>query len=383
MMSTETLMSMIFQIIHTPNVHWYVFIFFICSTTPTYKTICKTPSVITEEDIRQFQDLQSHTRETIHGDLAVEIARINHILPEHITSWNTTPETEISIANANDLKNLQIWEKALEKNLQKEADFTQIDIDISDHSNDEGHVYPLEQMLASDRPPVSQTDEHDEILRASLNEEQQRAYDIIDYHLQQTLHGKQPPQLRMIIPGEGATGKSHTIQTITNGFIQHNVKHWLVKGAYTGIAASIIDGSTLHVLTAMPIRGSRSAKTMKKLKDFWTGKKYLIIDEMSMLSREFLAKISKILTIVLGTEDDNSKDMSFGGLNVILAGDFHQFPPVVSRRSAPLFYPNNSRFDNTEELIGREIYEQFNIVVRLTKQVRVEDPIWLDILQHV
>lgn len=47
-----------------------------------------------------------------------------------------------------------------------------------------------------------------------------------------------------------------------------------------------------------------------------------------MLSQEFLAKISKILHIVM---DRESRDglAPFGGLNVILVGDFHQFPPVI------------------------------------------------------
>ena len=69
------------------------------------------------------------------------------------------------------------------------------------------------------------------------------------------LAGEQPPQLRMVIPGEGGTGKSRTIQAITHNFEKHHVRDMLVKGAYTGIAASIIDGRTLHVLTAMPLKG--------------------------------------------------------------------------------------------------------------------------------
>lgn len=54
----------------------------------------------------------------------------------------------------------------------------------------------------------------------------------------------------ILVPGEGGTGKSHTIQAITTNFVCRKIKGWLVKGAYTGIAASIIDGSTLHVITA-------------------------------------------------------------------------------------------------------------------------------------
>lgn len=91
-------------------------------------------------------------------------------------------------------------------------------------------------------------------------------YDIVDQHLQQTLGGESLNQLQMIIPGEGGTGKSHTIEAISSNFAKHNVGNWLVKGAYTRTAASIINGSTLHVLTGMPIQGLRSSQSMKKLR---------------------------------------------------------------------------------------------------------------------
>lgn len=54
--------------------------------------------------------------------------------------------------------------------------------------------------------PILKDMEKDEFV--SLNEEQSRAYDIVDWHLRQVLAGTRPPQLRMIVPGEGGTGKS-------------------------------------------------------------------------------------------------------------------------------------------------------------------------------
>ncbi|KAF8424994.1 hypothetical protein L210DRAFT_796205, partial [Boletus edulis BED1] len=73
----------------------------------------------------------------------------------------------------------------------------------------------------------------------------------------------------------------------------------------------------------------------------------------------------------------------FGGVNVILVGDFHQFPPVVSKKSSPLYYPNNPSLDTAEEMMGRSIYEKFTVVVRLKQQVRVTDKDWNELLQHV
>lgn len=224
---------------------------------------------VTEEDIRQFQQLQSYNRETIHGSLAVEIARISHILPEDSTSWLTLNECNVGIASDADFENLQKWKEQLEQQMRQQGDLTSHQTIHHPTQECDPHVIPFEQLLSTDLIDNDHTIKNGEEIKISLNEEQRRAYDIIDEHVQQTLEGRRPSQLRIIILGEGGTGKSHTIQAITTNFKRRKVKDWLVKGAYTGIAASIIDGSTLHVLTAMPIRGSRSAQTMKKLREFW------------------------------------------------------------------------------------------------------------------
>ncbi|KZT08384.1 uncharacterized protein LAESUDRAFT_605749, partial [Laetiporus sulphureus 93-53] len=76
--------------------------------------------------------------------------------------------------------------------------------------------------------------------------DQKRAYDIITWHLNQTLAGHKPPQLLMLIHGEGGTGKSRVIQTVTEHFKHQSAEDSLAKAAYTGIAASVIDGKTTH-----------------------------------------------------------------------------------------------------------------------------------------
>ncbi|KAI6116456.1 hypothetical protein F5141DRAFT_979600, partial [Pisolithus sp. B1] len=58
-------------------------------------------------------------------------------------------------------------------------------------------------------------------------------------------------------------------------------------------------------------------------------------------------------------------DEPFGGMNIILIGDFHQFPPVASKSSAPLYVPSNPMKDTTNEILGLQIYEQFTVVVHL------------------
>ncbi|KAJ3817195.1 hypothetical protein F5880DRAFT_1461236, partial [Lentinula raphanica] len=64
-----------------------------------------------------------------------------------------------------------------------------------------------------------------------------------------------PPPLRMVIHGEGGTGKSKVIATITDLFRKKNIFGMLVKSAYTGVAASVIEGKTTHTVAGISTRG--------------------------------------------------------------------------------------------------------------------------------
>ncbi|KAI9069506.1 hypothetical protein FKP32DRAFT_1552815, partial [Trametes sanguinea] len=65
-----------------------------------------------------------------------------------------------------------------------------------------------------------------------------------------------PPPLRMVVCGEGGTGKSRVIQTVSRMFELVGGASLLMKTAYTGIAASLIDGKTTHTLAHIPISGN-------------------------------------------------------------------------------------------------------------------------------
>ena len=97
-----------------------------------------------------------------------------------------------------------------------------------------------------------------------------------------------------------------------------------------------------------------------------------------MISKRFLAQIERNITI--GKAKDG-KDITetFGGISVILCGDFHQFPPVATARNQALYYESVCSDDQLMQ-IGRSIYEEFATVVILRKQMRVTDPIWMEFL---
>ena len=165
-----------------------------------------------------------------------------------------------------------------------------------------------------------------------LKPDQLCAYRIVTWHLDQTLHRREIPPLRMILYGEGGTGKLQVIQTITEAFATRGVSHMLMKAAYTGVATSLVDGKTTHVIASLSL-GSKddvSDAAKKKLQDFWRNVHYLIIDEYSMLSKSFLAALSRNISIGMEGSQGFRQGISFGGLNIILCGDLHQFPPVIN-----------------------------------------------------
>jgi hypothetical protein len=213
-----------------------------------------------------------------------------------------------------------------------------------------------------------------------LRVDQQRAYDIVIEHLQQTVAGERPPQLLMQLLGEGGTGKTKVIERITQRFEALEVSHWLRKGAYTGIAASLIKGSTLHTLAKISHRhGGLSVKMKRFLERLWQNVRYLIIDEISMVSRRFLATVAGVLS----EARHGQSDQPFSGLNVIICGDYHQFPPVGGKKSDPLYYRSNAIKDDVATITGRQIYEQFTTVVILREQIRAEDDTWIDFLRRL
>lgn len=75
--------------------------------------------------------------------------------------------------------------------------------------------------------------------------------------------------------------------------------------------------------------------------------------------------------------------MSFGGINVIIAGDFHQFPPVVGTgQGRGALYAPALENHGVKAVLGRSIYESFTTVVLLKQQFRNRDPVWQQILHR-
>ena len=361
---------------------------------------------ITEERLWVLQSSQKITMEDLHAFSAIESARLARLFEErNAEAWteaekrsNCPVDLQFALGgrwceNA-DLQNMIQWKSQMEADVQRlNPDFDATSFPYADEE-DLGTVIRLDEMTnaITEEPGISYLQEHraEEVLSAvdpsMLHYDQYRAYNIITGHLQDTLAGREPPPLRMLIHGEPGTRKSKVIQTTTEHFIACAAKHMLMKSAYTGVASSIIDGKTMHSIAVISPRkdGTLNAKSRRKLQRIWKHIKYLVIDEVSMISKTFMAKLSCNISIGKMTDGNTPSPDSFGGISVILCGDFFQFPPVAGGVSDALYNPVCNVLKNTvDSQTGRVIFEEFTTVVSLTEQMRVMDPTWQEFLQHL
>ena len=164
--------------------------------------------------------------------------------------------------------------------------------------------------------------------------------------------------------------------------------------ASTGIAATHINGTTIHSWSGI---GLATALTDNLVKTVRTRRKrrlqeadILIIDEVSMLHAWLFDMVDRICRIIRRDE------RPFGGLQVVLSGDFFQLPPVsVSGRNNDLIAPSaeylasrerymraglNPEGFVTESLVWRELNP---VVCYLTEQHRQDDGQLLNVLTDI
>lgn len=129
----------------------------------------------------------------------------------------------------------------------------------------------------------------------------------------------------IFVTGKPGVGKS----VLINGLVTEGRKAYTL-GAPTGLAALNIGGKTLHSLFGLPVsegiitpdynRFSTNESVVKHAK---YGIKHLIVDEISMVRADTFDFIDRFLRWV---KEDRRP---FGGVQVVIVGDFYQLPPIV------------------------------------------------------
>ena len=184
---------------------------------------------------------------------------------------------------------------------------------------------------------------------------------------------KQAIALEVMLSGESVllTGPAGAGKTfVLNQFIKlakHEGKHVSVT-ATTGLAATHLGGTTIHAWSGIGVSdfiGNGFVERMAKgRREIIEKTDVLVIDEISMLHDYRFDMVDEICRLV------RKKDVPFGGIQVIMSGDFFQLPPV-----------NRGGDRGGGFVVHSNVWQELDpTICYLEEQHRQEDELLLDIL---
>ena len=175
-------------------------------------------------------------------------------------------------------------------------------------------ILPLDQNYKKSLVPTDET-------ALDWNEEQKMAIDAIIHKGQNTF-----------VTGPGGSGKTTLLKHLVKELQKKHGSHAVFVTATTGIAALPLGGTTLHSFAGVGLAEEDVDTLIRKLykspkaKAKWQRAAVLIVDEVSMLHAPFFEK----LNLMGKSLRYKQRLLPFGGIQIVLTGDFFQLPPVVT-----------------------------------------------------
>jgi hypothetical protein len=172
----------------------------------------------------------------------------------------------------------------------------------------------------------------------------------------------------VMLTGMAGAGKTYVL----NKYIEYlkSKKVFYAVTASTGIAASHLNGVTIHSWSGIKIKNDLNLNDLERIKatkDDLKGVGVLIIDEISMLHSKQFELVDKVLRFC------KENDQAFGGLQIIVCGDFFQLPPV-----------DDDNLGNAKFCFMSKVWLNADFkICYLTEQYRQKGDILSDILNRV
>lgn len=136
----------------------------------------------------------------------------------------------------------------------------------------------------------------------------------------------------VFLTGEPGSGKTHVVNCFVAWLRERGIEPAVT--ASTGIAATHINGHTIHSWSGIGVRDRLEKQDLERIASnervarSVRSARTLVIDEISMLSARTFAMVEVACRAIRGG------GAPFGGLQVVLVGDFFQLPPVVARAAS-------------------------------------------------
>lgn len=196
----------------------------------------------------------------------------------------------------------------------------------------------------------------------------------------------------VFLTGAPGAGKTHTVNEYVAYVRARGVEPAIT--ASTGIAATHIGGMTIHSWSGIGIRTALSKEELGSIatSDYIAKRvrraKILIIDEVSMLAPGVLAMVDAVCREIKQSMDP------FGGIQVVMVGDFFQLPPIVKTEvrgmaQGALIEESAARLGEASARQARFAFDSSAwkraqpIVCYLTEQHRQDDISFLDLLSAI
>lgn len=174
----------------------------------------------------------------------------------------------------------------------------------------------------------------------------------------------------IFLTGEPGAGKTYVLNEYIDWLMSCDMS--VAVTASTGIAATHIGGITIHSWSGIGARDvltphdldaiASNEKIVKRIKKA----RVLVIDEISMLDGRVLDMVESVCRTV------KQRGEAFGGMQVILVGDFFQLPPIAGRGEMSRFAFESRAWDSAKFL-----------TCYLTEQHRQEDELLLGLLSAI
>ena len=179
-----------------------------------------------------------------------------------------------------------------------------------------------------------------------MNDEQSQLYDILR------------SGINTFITGPGGCGKTYILNYFINWYKNNieNSNNKIYVTSTTGTSALLLNGITVHSYSGIA-NGEKeldyylkrfNSKKYKYIKNRWLNTKILIIDEISMMHPDMFIKLDEI------GKNLRENDKPFGGIQLIVSGDFCQLPPIGTKKYC-------FEADNWNSVIEKSFYLKKNV----------------------
>lgn len=167
--------------------------------------------------------------------------------------------------------------------------------------------------------------------------------------------------------GGAGTGKSFLLKLL----IDLLPKDSLAVTSSTQLAAQALQGSTLHQFSGLgiPAQGALAEDCVRRLKRDaiarWKQCSILIVDEISMVDGQFFAIVEEVARLI------RKCPRPFGGMQLVITGDFLQLPPVTKSQSSQFCF---------ETPAWQNCVKQVHVLTRIFRQ---KDKVFASMLEEI